>query len=178
MIEQKKGIKIWAYLRNRVFMRLWSIHPRYLDTKGLVALWREALLAKKVLEGHIRGYKNHPQLERFKNYRDPLSAINSYLYYVYLEAKDRGYNFDVSKIEGITLLSKAIPVTEGQLLYELKHLCNKLKVRDKDRFFKFCLNLSKEQIEPHPIFFVISGEVETWERVRIPLPKKSLGKKL
>jgi len=147
-------------------MRLWSIHPRYLDTKGLVALWREALLAKKVLEGRTIGYKNHPQLERFKNYKDPLLAINSYLYYVYLEAKYRGYNFDVRKIDGTTLLSKAIPVTEGQLLYELQHLCNKLKVRDKDGFFKFCLNSSKGQIEPHPLFFVISGDVEAWERIK------------
>ena len=38
-------------------MRLWSIHPKYLGTKGLVALWREALLAQKVLQGNTKGYK-------------------------------------------------------------------------------------------------------------------------
>ena len=43
-------------------MRLWSIHPKYLDCKGLVALWREALLAKKVLRGKTRKYAN------FKNF--------------------------------------------------------------------------------------------------------------
>ncbi|WP_368086417.1 pyrimidine dimer DNA glycosylase/endonuclease V [Nitrosomonas sp. Nm34] len=26
-------------------MRLWSIHPKYLDAKGLLALWREGLQA-------------------------------------------------------------------------------------------------------------------------------------
>jgi hypothetical protein len=30
-------------------MRIWSLHPKYLDSKGLVALWRESLLAKNVL---------------------------------------------------------------------------------------------------------------------------------
>jgi hypothetical protein len=27
-------------------MRIWTVHPRYLDPKGLVAAWREALLAQ------------------------------------------------------------------------------------------------------------------------------------
>jgi hypothetical protein len=40
-------------------MRKWSIHPQYLDTKGLEALWREALLAKNVLEVKTKGYRNH-----------------------------------------------------------------------------------------------------------------------
>jgi hypothetical protein len=43
-------------------MRLWSLHPQYLDPQGLVALWREALLAQAVLRGKTRGYKHHPQL--------------------------------------------------------------------------------------------------------------------
>ena len=32
-------------------MRLWSLSPRYLDVKGLVAVWREGLLADAVLLG-------------------------------------------------------------------------------------------------------------------------------
>jgi hypothetical protein len=36
-------------------MRLWTLHPKYLDARGLVALWREALLAQKVLRGATRG---------------------------------------------------------------------------------------------------------------------------
>lgn len=38
-------------------MRLWTLHPKYLDPKGLVALWRETLLAQRVLAGRTRGYR-------------------------------------------------------------------------------------------------------------------------
>ena len=51
-------------------MRIWSLHPRYLDAKGLVAVWRETLLAKHVLEGKTKGYKNHPQLNRFREVKN------------------------------------------------------------------------------------------------------------
>jgi len=74
-------------------MRIWSIHPKYLDPKGFVALWREALLAKNVLEGKTVGYRNHPQLERFKNSKNPLDAINQYLSNIYDESVDRHFNF-------------------------------------------------------------------------------------
>jgi hypothetical protein len=78
-------------------MRLWSLHPEYLDTKGLVALWREALLAKHVLEGKTKGYKNHPQLDRFKQSVSPVEMINQYLAEVYIEASKRNYNFNKEK---------------------------------------------------------------------------------
>jgi hypothetical protein len=55
-------------------MRIWSLHPTLLDTKGLVALWREALLAKHVLSGSTIGYQNHPQLKRFKSSPNPHAA--------------------------------------------------------------------------------------------------------
>ena len=79
-------------------MRLWSIHPCYLDAKGLVALWREGLLAQNVLIGNTKGYKNHPQLIRFKNTNNPLGAIACYLRDVVDEADKRGYNFNRNKI--------------------------------------------------------------------------------
>jgi hypothetical protein len=63
-------------------MRLWSIHPGYLDAKGLVALWREALLAQNVLLRNTKGYKKHPQLEQFNNTSNPIGAI-SQLFKVY-----------------------------------------------------------------------------------------------
>jgi len=72
-------------------MRLWSLHPRYLDTQGLVALWREALLARAVLRGETKGYRNHPQLDRFRSHAASVSAINTYLARVYDEAVARGY---------------------------------------------------------------------------------------
>jgi len=147
-------------------MRLWSLHPQYLDAKGLLALWREGLLAKKVLEGATKGYKNHPQLLRFKSFKEPLSAINSYLYYVYLEAEKRGYCFDKSKLELRKLIKEAIPVTNGQVEYEFNHLCEKLKVRCVKHFEEYCK--CKKKIALNPLFCLVSGGVESWEREKKP----------
>jgi len=55
-------------------VRLWSVHPEYLDSRGLVALWREALLAQAVLRGETRGYRRHPRLARFRARPDPTAA--------------------------------------------------------------------------------------------------------
>jgi len=140
-------------------MRLWSIHPKYLDSKGLVALWREALLAQKVLLGKTRGYKNHPQLIRFKKTSNPVGAIADYLRDILNEANKRGYKFDRSKIAKDQLGEK-IDVTTGQSEYEFKHLLNKLKNRDPDLFS----NISKnKKISLHPIFHRIKGDIESWE---------------
>lgn len=79
-------------------MRIWSLHPKYLDAKGLVALWREALLAKHVLEGKTKGYTMHPQLWRFRHSENPLASINRYLMGVYDKALYSGYSFDRSSI--------------------------------------------------------------------------------
>src|SRR6185295_4973729 len=107
-------------------MRIWSIHPKYLDAKGLVALWRETLLTKHVLEGKTKGYKNHPQLDRFKKIKNPVDAINQYLSIVYTEALARGYDFNKQKINW-KFKKRRIKVTAGQLEYEASHLLNKLK---------------------------------------------------
>jgi hypothetical protein len=141
-------------------MRLWSLHPKYLDPQGLVALWREALLAKAVLRGETRGYRSHPQLERFKSHPTPLAAISLYLEAVYTDAVARGYTFDKSKIQSqgapATLL-----VTSGQLDYEWTHLMNKLKARKLVLYEKWRETIAPE---PHPIFEVRAGPVESWER--------------
>jgi hypothetical protein len=140
-------------------MRIWSIHPKYLDTKGLVALWREALLAKHVLENKTKGYRNHPQLERFKKSGKPVIAINQYLSIVYKEAIDRGFNFDINKFKRVNCLL-SLTVNEGQLGYEFEHLLNKLKIRDVELHRK----LRKIKIvESHPLFKVIKGKIESWE---------------
>lgn len=143
-------------------MRLWSLHPKYLDPQGLVALWREALLAKAVLRGETRGYRNHPQLERLRSHSTPLAAISVYLQAVYTEAVARGYAFDKSKIQ-VVAEPVMLVVTSGQLDYEWTHLMNKLKIRN------FGLYQRWEEIiapEPHPIFEVRVGQVESWERTR------------
>lgn len=142
-------------------MRLWSIHPEYLDTKGLVALWREALLAKKVLEGKTEGYKKHSQLERFKSSENALNCINFYLSEVCNEALKRRYSFDRTKID-LHCKPCRISVTEGQLEYEREHLLKKLATRDMERYNNL---ISLHKFRPHPLFKVVKGPVEKWERV-------------
>ncbi|MDG4474707.1 pyrimidine dimer DNA glycosylase/endonuclease V [Thiovibrio frasassiensis] len=140
-------------------MRLWSINPSYLDSKGLVALWREALLAKNVLEGKTVGYKNHPQLVRFKSTSNPVGAIASYLRAIAEEAESRGYNFDKSKIPNKRINSKII-VTSGQVDYEFNHLLNKLKFRDPGLHESM---RGSKRIRVHPLFTKVRGNVENWE---------------
>lgn len=140
-------------------MRLWSLHPRFLDTKGLVALWREALLAKAVLLQKTIGYKNHPQLIRFKKTKDPISYINEYLMHVYNEAVLRGYKFNKSKIELRIPNTKKIPVTTGQVEYEIQHLKKKLKQRNQKCNI---LETSTEKLI-NPVFRIVKGDVENWE---------------
>ena len=142
-------------------MRIWSVHPKYLDTKGLVALWRETLLAKKVLEGTTKGYKNHPQLIRFKNSKSPLLCINKYLDTVYQESLARGYNFDINKFISPTE-PVILNVSTGQLDYEMQHLLKKLKTRDAERYKQL---LKVKNIEPHPLFEIVKGGIEDWEIV-------------
>lgn len=140
-------------------MRLWSLHPRYLDAKGLVALWREGLLAQKVLAGLTKGYRHHPQLTRFYSQADAQGAIAAYLREVQHEATRRGYRFDASKI-GPCTEGLHIAVTSGQMNYELAHLRTKLAVRDAAAWQR----ISKvKQPEPHSLFVVVKGEVEDWE---------------
>ncbi len=139
-------------------MRLWSLHPKYLDTKGLVALWREGLLAKHVLEGKTKGYRHHPQLIRFQSTSQPLAAINVYLKSVYDEACLRGHCFLASKID-LTATADHIPVTRGQVQYERLHLCTKLTLRDPERVLQVPL-----EPELHPLFTSIPGDKEAWEK--------------
>lgn len=141
-------------------MRLWSLHPQYLDTKGLLAVWREALLARKVLEGNTVGYKNHPQLVRFKASKDPISAINIFLQAIFDESCKRGFCFDKTKLQKIKSVS--IPVTSGQVAYEAAHLKNKLfrrSPKDLDTLSEI------KSLKLHPLFFLTEGEVESWEKV-------------
>lgn len=142
-------------------MRLWSIHPKYLDTKGLIALWREGLLAKKVIEGKTKGYKKHPQLNRFRNHRKPIEAITSYLIEVYREAEKRGYDFDKSKIINSKKTKEKIPVTTEQVKFEFQHLLKKLKARDPQKYKEM---KDLKIIKTNPIFHKIKGEKENWEK--------------
>ena len=140
-------------------MRLWTLHPRYLDTKGLLTVWREGLLAQKVLLDKTKGYRNHPQLRRFRSSPDPVGAIAGYLRAIYGESCSRGYCFNEEKIVPGEFDGK-IPCTRGQLLYEWNHLKEKLRLRDPRRYGE-AENI--EEPEPHPMFSIVEGDVEDWE---------------
>ncbi|MEX1080034.1 MAG: pyrimidine dimer DNA glycosylase/endonuclease V [Homoserinimonas sp.] len=141
-------------------MRLWSVHPRYLDRQGLTACWREALLAQAVVERVSGGYSNHPQLERFRATDDPLAAVGEYLHGVWTEADARGYRFTKSKMLRIRDVPP-IPLTSGQLAYEWSYLLQKLAVRTPERHRAFA---DQATPEAHPLFIVVSGGIESWER--------------
>jgi hypothetical protein len=145
-------------------MRLWTLHPCYLDSKGLVAAWREALLAKKVLEGGTRGYKNHPQLSRFRSHERPLPAMAAFLSGLTAEAERRGYHFDTSKVPRRKFRGR-MDATRGQLLYEWKHLRAKLRKRAPALHRKLRL-ISVPKA--HPLFRVIPGPIEPWEKPANP----------
>lgn len=142
-------------------MRLWTIHPRYLDPQGLVALWREALLAQAVLRNQTRGYKHHPQLQRFQQHDSPRFAINVYLSNVHAEATARGYNFDRSKI-GPTREVAPIEATTGQLEYEWEHLRAKLTSRSPAVFERW---RETKKVEIHPLFLLRPGPIADWEKI-------------
>jgi hypothetical protein len=166
---------------------LWSIHPKYLDAQGLVALWREALLAQAVLRGRTRGYRHHPQLQRFRAQRRPLSAIAAYLAEVHAEATRRGYSFDrrrIGRFRAVALME----VTTGQLQYEWRHLRSKLRTRSPAAY-RACRGVAEpaahplfsqvahngtrrrhlldpSRTPPRPVRLVTPGPVSDWERPR------------
>ena len=142
-------------------MRLWSLHPRYLDSKGLLALWREALLAQAVLNNQTRGYRNHPQLTRFRQHSNPQGAIATYLRAIHAEAVRRGYDFDEAKIRPVRVRT-SIPVTRNQLRYELAHLQQKLRRRNLAAYMR---TKDITRLVPHPLFKVHRGPIEPWEKI-------------
>lgn len=145
-------------------MRLWSLHPRHLDRQGLTACWREALLAQAVLAGRTKGYRHHPQLDRLRASGDPMGAITAYLDAVHAEATARGYRYDAGRIDDAPRLGTSLPVTDSQLELEWQHLLTKLQARSPER-------LSVEQQRhptAHPLFHVVAGPIEAWERTPRP----------
>jgi pyrimidine dimer DNA glycosylase len=141
-------------------VRIWSLHPEYLDPKGLVALWREALLAQAVLSGKTKGYRHHPQLLRFRSHASPIGSIGDYLRGVHEEAANRDYRFAAEKITRARARSR-LTVTRGQLEFEWQHLLEKLRARDPERLRQLA---KLESPRAHPLFRVVRGSVAEWER--------------
>ena len=147
----------------RRHMRLWTLHPQYLDSRGLVALWREALLAQKVLSGATHGYRHHPQLSRFRAQPQPMAAIAAYLHGIADEAAHRGYRFSKSKVGNIPVPAQGLTIeaTKGQLLFEWQHLRKKLQNRSPVTAMKY---KAIEVPLAHPLFRITAGPVAEWER--------------
>jgi hypothetical protein len=141
-------------------MRLWTVHPKYLDPVGLVALWREALLARAVLRGTTRGFRHHPQLVRFRAQPNPVGCLNYYLAVVYAEAQQRGYAFDWRRLGRVGPV-RQIPETSGQLAAEWAHLLRKLRQRQPVRY-RALVALARPAV--HPLFRIVPGGVRAWER--------------
>ena len=141
-------------------MRIWTLHPKYLDPRGLVALWREGLLARAVLRDQTSGYRAHPQLERFRAHPAPLSAIDAYLHGVLVESRTRGYSFDASKI-GRARGHALLDTSAGQLEHEWQHLLAKLRERAPALFDRW---RDVPSPDPHPLFTIVPGPVASWER--------------
>jgi hypothetical protein len=155
------GLDSFCELAQHIRVRLWTLHPRYLDSKGLVAAWREGLLAQKVLSGGTRGYRHHPQLVRFRFHRRPLPVIAAFLLEIAREAERRGYDFDTSKISP-RRFSGWIEEKQGQLRYEWKHLQAKLRRRAPQLYRE---HRSVVTPEPHPLFRIVPGDISDWEKV-------------
>lgn len=145
-------------------MRLWSLHPRYLDARGLVACWRETLLAQKVLAGGTKGYRHHPQLQRFQATADPLAAVATYLRALAAEAEARGYHFDASKINP-GVWAEPLTVTTGQMAHEWQHLLAKLAHRAPAQYEALHTLATPD---PHPLFVIVPGPIAPWEVVTPP----------
>lgn len=160
-------VQFGAIWMKRQKMRLWSLHPSLLDARGLVAVWREALLAQKVLRGKTRGYRHHPQLQRFRLTRSPAGAIASYLWEIHAEAERRGYSFDGSRILGKRQAAR-MAVTRGQIAFEWEHLKRKVRLRDPAWFAEL---RGRRQVKAHPLFRVIPGRIASWERGETSHPR-------
>ncbi|MDT7896190.1 MAG: pyrimidine dimer DNA glycosylase/endonuclease V [Desulfurococcales archaeon] len=153
-------------------MRLWSIDPEYIDPIGLVALWRESILALKVIKGHTKGYRNHPQLYRFRVSRDPIRAINTYIYYIWLEGIRRGYRFGNDKFDAALVdPSIRISISDSQVRYEVLHLLKKVYIRSRRWLDRIASNSC---FKPHPIFRVVPGDIEPWEKLPREFDKREL----
>ncbi len=143
-------------------MRLWSVHPRYLDRQALIGCWRESLLAQSVLNKSAGGYANHPQLQRFRAAADPAAAIGDYLTTLADEASTRGYRFDRAKIIATSLLPCQLELTRGQLDYEWQHLMAKLGIRSPQLAARWA---KIDHPDPNPLFKLVAGPVATWEKI-------------
>lgn len=143
-------------------MRIWSIHPVNLDTKGLCGAWRELLGAIKSCDPSV-GYSRHSQLIRWRNATDSIemmrNALAHYGLTLYQEAKRRKYHFNVNKLKPYLIAPKPIlPVNVGQFEYEWEFLRKKCLTRNPDWV------MIKKEV--NPMFVLRDGGIEPWEHIK------------
>ncbi|MEJ5188311.1 MAG: pyrimidine dimer DNA glycosylase/endonuclease V [Breznakiellaceae bacterium] len=119
---------------------------------------------QKSTGGKTKGYTAHPQLWRFRQYKEPRKAITAYLTVICAEARRRGYSFDRTKLEFSENLRTIIPVMESQMAYEWAHLLKKLYQRDIERWNQLQL-IPLQEVQVYPLFYVVPGPVERREKV-------------
>ncbi len=145
-------------------MKLWSLHPRHMDHTRLLALWRTALAARDIIEGRASDYRVDRSIYRFMGRLDSDRAINTYIYYIWLEAKGRGYRFareEALKKELIDTEIK-IPVTSGQLLFEAWKLLTKISQTNPDWISRLAI---EKCFEANPVFRVVEGLPDPREKI-------------
>jgi hypothetical protein len=113
-----------------------------------------------VLRGATRGYRNHPQLARFRQHPAPVSAINHYLLHIANEADARSYCFDRSKIGAVRNRS-TMTANSGQLAFELEHLRRKVLARAPSDAARLPTGTG---LRAHPLFTIHRGPIAPWER--------------
>ena len=140
-------------------MKLWTFHPRYLDTCGLTGLWREAIMAQniliKLMQGKLVGYTNHPELNKIRNIGESIfweGAIRVYLDEIYKESVLRKHSFNQYKIRASRgfLLNVEIWLSEEQLRQEEETIKERMAVRSPGRYQE----VKDLQFEPHPLFIL------------------------
>ena len=139
--------------------RIWSLHPKYLDGIEIFFLWRNCIMAKKILDGTEKVNRKFPHLARFESSSNPIGAINIYLSEVYKIASTHGKNFKLDKFDD-SFKDISLNVTKGQMEYEVELFKKKLRNRSSDTnalIFKIKI------IEPNPLFKVVEGNKEAWD---------------
>jgi hypothetical protein len=162
-------------------MRLWSFHPRYLDNIGLSRAINESISGYKALEDWQRdqkqivplhdneyppSWKNHSQLVRFK-IDDGDKHLQDYIDVVlscYVDRKLKSYNSKTIRFMTAHLYHlRQLTVTNEQLLYEWQHYLKKIQKRSPKLYEEYILINTPIA---HPLFKVVSGEIESWEKVK------------
>jgi len=138
-------------------MRLWSLHPSLLDRIGLVALWREALRAQKVLVGATQKAIAITRSSNDFESGKPVRTIANYLWSIADEAEERGYHFDSMSRKLRWRVERLPSRSPGDSLPGSSSSSN-----------RNCAAGTQMRVKANPTFKVVEGPIEPWERTAGP----------